>query len=126
MLVIMDEPVYLPRPPRLVLSSPQKEPAQQKLPWAHKYTEEVANRVCDEVAGGRTLQRIALEEEWAPSIRTLQYWMNEHADFKEAYKFAVQLRADGMAQQILDVAYDATWDPENKRIIIDAHKLIDH
>ena len=105
----------------VILHSPRGDPAPYKLPWRHVYTEEVADRICDEVAAGRTLERIAIEEVWAPSLRQMHYWMNEHADFQSAYEFARRLRAEKLAEETLDVAYSPVLDPEDKKIIIAAH-----
>jgi hypothetical protein len=93
-----------PPPPPLVLSTPRKEPAPYKLPWVGKYTEEIANRICDEVAAGRTLERIAIEETWAPSARQIRFWMMEFKDFEDAYEMAVQIRADAYAFETIELA----------------------
>jgi hypothetical protein len=86
------------------LTLPRKEVARYKLPWASKYTEDAANKICDEVAGGRTLDRVCLEEVWAPSPRQARYWMQEHADFERAYEIAVQIRADTFAFETVELA----------------------
>ena len=99
-----DDVVVSKPPPPLVLSTPRKEPAPYKLPWAAKYTEEIGRRVCDEVAGGRTLERIAIEETWAPSVSQLYQWLNEYEEFDDAYEMAVKIRADAYAFETIELA----------------------
>jgi hypothetical protein len=88
----------------LVLSSPRKAPARYKLPWVNTFTDEVADRLCNEVAGGRTLERISIEEPWAPSVRKIHEWMTERPDFRAAYEMARIIRADLAVQEIINIA----------------------
>jgi hypothetical protein len=119
-----DPPATLPPPARLVYHTPRRDPAPYKVPWRSKYTPDVAERICDEVASGRTLERIAIEEPWAPSERQMRYWLNEHADFAAGYQAAVHMRAEKLAQNVLDVADDLTIDPEDRKIMITARQWL--
>ena len=119
-----DVPAKVSSPPPLVMRSPRREPAPYKLPWRTKYNEFVAERICEEIASGRTIERISIEEPWAPSARQIHLWMVEHQSFSQAYQFARELRAEKLAEDILDVAYDLTLDPDDKRIIISAHQWL--
>jgi hypothetical protein len=113
----------MPTPP-LVYRTPRKEPCEYKLPWRATYSPFVAERICDEVASGRTLDRIAIEEPWAPSARQMRYWLNEHPDFKATYHDAMHMRAEKAAQEILEVADDLTVDPEDRKIMIAARQWL--
>ncbi len=95
------------QPPRLVLSTPRKDPAPYKLPWANAYTEEIANRICDEIANGRILNRICIEEPWAPSMTAARMWMMDYPEFEQAYKLAVHIRADTFAFETVELADNA-------------------
>jgi hypothetical protein len=109
--------------PSIILQSPRRDPAPYKVPWRATFSDFAAERICEEVAGGRTLERIAIEECWAPSARQIHYWMEEHPDFRAAYQFARHLRAEKLAEDIIDVAY-STLPPDDKRIIIAAHQWL--
>jgi hypothetical protein len=111
-------------PALFTVHSERRAPAPYKLPWVGRYTVEVAERVCDEVASGRTLERIAIEEIWAPSHRQLYYWLVENPEFKEAYEIARDLRAEKLANDILPVAYDRSLDPDERKVIIHAHQWL--
>jgi hypothetical protein len=115
----------MPAPP-VVLASPRKDPCPpwRKVPWRATYTPRVAERICEEVASGRSLERIGLEEPWAPSASKASQWMRDHPEFKEAYQVARALRAEKFAEDIIDVAYSPMLDPEDKRIIIAAHQWL--
>ena len=78
---------YLSRmPPHpVVLATPRRTPAPYKVPWRTTFTKHTAARICEEVALGRTLERIAIEEPWAPSLALIQRWVRDYVDFKEDY-----------------------------------------
>lgn len=110
--------------PIIVYSTPRRAPAAYKLPWRAVYTPSVGERICDEVAGGRVLEQIAIEEPWAPSIRTIDKWRHEHPEFNAKYQAAVHLRAEKMAQEILEVADDLQIDPEDRKVMIAARQWL--
>lgn len=107
-----------------VYRTPRREPCTYKVPWRATYTPDVGDRICDEVASGRTLDRIAIEEPWAPSARQMRYWLNEHPDFKSHYHAAIHMRAEKLAQETLDVADDLTVDPEDRKLMIHARQWL--
>jgi hypothetical protein len=80
----------------------QRPPA--KLPWAESFTPAVGERICDEIAAGRTLARICIEEPWAPGLRTAHLWQQDHPEFRDAYAEARRIRADAMAQELVELS----------------------
>ena len=104
-------------------STPRKDPAAFKLPWANHYTEEIADRICEEIAGGRILSRISIEEPWCPTLSMLSYWMGQKPEFRQAYEMALQLRAETMAHEIVEIA-DNSLDHEQSKLMISARQWL--
>ena len=105
----------------LILHSPRKEPAAYKLPWCRRYSETVADRICEEVINGRVLNRICIEEPWAPHSLTVHMWLKEHPEFREAYDIARRIRADQAAQEIINLADTAIDGVNTESIKIQIH-----
>jgi hypothetical protein len=84
--------------------SQQKPAAAEKLPWANVYSPEFADRICEEVANGHTLGRIAAEEPWAPSVRVAHLWMKDYPEFLHGYHEARRVRAEEAAQEMIMLA----------------------
>lgn len=105
------------------LATPRKPPAPYKLPWANVYHEEFVELFCREIARGRVLLRICIEEAWAPSEGTVYNWLRKYVEFREAYDCACQIRAEDMANDILELA-DNSVDHEKTRQQIDARKWL--
>ena len=60
--------------PRAQVYALPKEPRREgKLPWSNDYSDDVALRIAEEVANGRSLKEICETEPWAPSPFCLQY-----------------------------------------------------
>lgn len=82
------------------------------------YTLEIAQKVCMEVADGRSLRSIA-KDEGMPAKRTIFKWLAAHEEFRALYAIAKEESADVHAEDILDIADDGSndWmaknDPEN-------------
>ena len=67
------------------------------------YTKELASRICEEIALGRTGTAVS-REEWAPARSTVRNWANENPDFKAALREARLEGAHGLAEQCVDIA----------------------
>ena len=83
-----------------------------------EYTAEMGIRICDEIAGGKSVRSIC-EEDWAPGRRTIFVWLREQPEFKALYDIAVNERCEAYAEEIVAISDDGTndWmatnDPEN-------------
>lgn len=69
-----------------------------------KYTPELADRICEELATGRALTRICKEEDWCPDEATVFRWLARYPEFREKYAEARQLGAERRAVEILAIA----------------------
>ena len=85
---------------------------------ADEYTQEIAERICAEMIDGKSLTTIC-KMAGMPSRRTVMYWLNRHQEFRELYDRACIERAESYAEEIVEIADNATndWmennDPDN-------------
>lgn len=82
------------------------------------YEPEKGDYICAELANGRSLRSIC-EEEGMPHRNAVFRWIRKYPAFAEQYVIAKQESADCLADEMLDIADDATndWmernDPQN-------------
>jgi hypothetical protein len=80
------------------------------------YTQQIAERICLELADGCSLRSICAEE-WAPETRTVLRWLYANEEFRLQYARAREQQAEMMADELLDIADDGTndWMERQKR-----------
>ena len=71
----------------------------------HIFSPAVGNLVCERIAAGATLNQIA-SEPGMPSRSTISRWRTDRPEFKRQYDIAVQLRADGLLEETIDIIDD--------------------
>jgi hypothetical protein len=82
------------------------------------FTPEIADRICAQLADGKSLRSICLAEEM-PDKSTVFRWLRTHDSFRDQYARAKEESADALADEMLDIADDGAndWmqnnDPEN-------------
>lgn len=89
-----------------------------------EFSQEVAARICDEVANGSNLNRICAREDF-PSRTTVYVWFQQHPSFADNYARSRETRGDGRFDKIDDVVDDmraGTIDSNTARVQIDAIK----
>jgi len=72
------------------------------------YTVERADLICRLLAEGRSLRQV--ERMQGMPARSIIRWLEERDDFRELYASACQRRAWGIADEILDIADNASED----------------
>ena len=90
------------------------------------YTQELAIRLCSEIALGRSLRKVCLED-WSPCMSTIFRWLLTNKEFKEQYAIASQQKADAHADEIQDLADDVELDQmaiAKAKLQIDTRKWI--
>ena len=89
------------------------------------YTDELVDRICEEIASGRSLNRICKTESWAPDKSTFYRWMYKHESIRDKYARAKNACQEFAAEDILEIANDATPETYNvARLKVDAHKWV--
>lgn len=82
------------------------------------YTQELADRLCEQLAHGRSLRSVCKADDM-PDAATVFRWLRTNDQFCEQYTRAKAEAADAMVDEMLDIADDAVndWmaanDPEN-------------
>ncbi len=61
--------------------------------------------MCERIASGETLNEIA-SEPGMPSRSTIDRWRTDRPEFKRQYDIAVQLRADGLLEETIEIIDD--------------------
>lgn len=68
-----------------------------------EYTAELASHICAELAGGKSLVRICADPNM-PGRRTVFDWLGKHEAFEKLYATAKEECADGLVDEMLDIA----------------------
>jgi hypothetical protein len=71
----------------------------------HIFSPAVGNLVCERIANGESLLKISSEPAM-PSRSTMHRWCRDNREFREEYQIAVQLRADGLLEETIDIIDD--------------------
>ena len=86
-----------------------EDPTTNKIGRPSTYTQEIADRICEQLAMGESL-RTACKGDDMPSVATVFNWFRTYPEFLEQYARAKQESADAMAEEILDIADDGSND----------------
>lgn len=75
------------------------------------YSQEIADKICEEIATSSKSLRTICNEDGMPSVGTLLKWMRENTNnFLTQYTRAKEEQADFMAEEMLDIADDGSND----------------
>ena len=89
------------------------------------YTEELEERMLEEIASGRSVISMCREEKWTPNADTWYRWMYKINGLSDRYTRAKSISSEFHADQILSIADEA--DNQNfqvARLQIDARKWV--
>ena len=89
-----------------------------------KYSETLAERICDGVTQGKSLRTIA-ESKDMPAVSNIFTWMAKHPTFQDRYVRARDTRAHARFErmdQVIQEARDGKIDPHVARLEIDTLK----
>lgn len=73
------------------------------------YTAELAERICEGIAGGESLRQVCTQE-GMPEERTVYRWLWKQPEFCQNYARAREYRADYLAEEALAIADDDSKD----------------
>jgi hypothetical protein len=86
------------------------------------YTDEMADAICERLCDGESLRSIC-RDETMPHIATILRMIDRHEHFREQYTRALAVRAETMAEEILEIADNGTNDTYEDG---DGNKRTDH
>ena len=80
------------------------------------FSDEIAERICAEIAEGRSLRSVCLED-WAPNQRTVFRWLadDDREAFRQQYARAREAQADAIFDEIIDISDDGSNDWMERR-----------
>lgn len=93
---------------------------KKKVGRPSKYSEAIANDICEEIANGRSLRSVCSSHSM-PTTSMVYRWLNEHPEFREQYAHARERQADYFADQVHEIA-SCEEDVARARLRIDAIK----
>lgn len=73
------------------------------------YSAELADEICERMSGGESLRTICNADEM-PNRATVFRWLAKHEEFATIYARACEVRAEVLADEILDIADDGSND----------------
>jgi hypothetical protein len=86
------------------------------------YDEEIADRICELLAGGRSLLSICQSDEAFPPDSTVRQWaIDDREGFAAKYARSRELGLLHRADEIVEIA-DSEPDPNKARVRVDARK----
>lgn len=80
-----------------------KQPAKRKPGRPSSYTQEIADEICERIAGGETLSSVCRDERM-PMRRTIYDWIVSNETFSAHIARARELGADAIADDTLRIA----------------------
>lgn len=75
-----------------------------------KYSDKLAARICERLAEGRSLREICGSDDMPPESTVRQWVVDDREGFSAQYARAREAQADLMAEEILDIADNASND----------------
>ena len=72
------------------------------------YTDELADKMLEEIASGRSVIGMCREEEWTPNADTWYRWLYKIEGLSDRYTRAKAFQSEREADIILDIADNAT------------------
>lgn len=87
-----------------------------------KYSDKLADEICERISTGESLREIC-REKGKPSLSTVFRWLAENTTFREQYAHARAEQAEAYADEICSIA-DTEEDPQRARVRIDARKWV--
>lgn len=79
---------------------------KRKIGRPSKYSDELAEKICEKIANGRSLRSICAED-GMPTTSTVCKWLIENKEFSEQYARAREKQADYFAEEIIEIADSA-------------------
>lgn len=88
------------------------------------YTKDMADKICEKIANGRSLRSICAED-GMPPMKTIYRWLEANEEFRHQYARARDKQADYFAEEIIEIADSAEAESaavSKAKLQIDARK----
>ena len=88
------------------------------------YTKDMADKICEKIANGRSLRSICAEA-GMPPMKTIYRWLEANEEFRHQYARARDKQADYFAEEIIEIADSAEAESaavSKAKLQIDARK----
>jgi hypothetical protein len=82
---------------------------QHKRGRPSHYSAEIADTICDRLAGGESLRAICADA-GMPDRATVSRWLARYEEFRNLYGFARECQAECLVDEILKIARDSSRD----------------
>ena len=82
---------------------------QHKRGRPSHYSAEIADTICDRLAGGESLRAICADA-GMPDRATVSRWLARYEEFRGLYGFARECQAECLVDEILEIARDSSRD----------------
>jgi hypothetical protein len=92
---------------------PPREKSKPNIGRPSSYSDELAARICAELACGKSLRTVC-KPEGMPSLETIFRWLREKPEFRDQYAHAKNESADALVEEMLDIADDASGDHDDE------------
>lgn len=80
-----------------------KRPPRENEGRPTKYSPELADRICEQMALGKSLKSICKAEDM-PALSSVFKWLKEHSEFSDKYAVACEERSEAMLEDILEIS----------------------
>lgn len=87
------------------------------------YTPDMGERICALIAQGKSKRQIEGMEGF-PARETIDVWVLRHEDFAGQYARACEARAEGFAEELVEIADRADLPADQKRVMVDTRKWV--
>lgn len=88
------------------------------------YSQELADRLCEQLADGKSLRTICKSEDM-PGKTTVLRWLRDNEDFRGQYARARDEQADSIADEMIDIADGGDGgDVQRDRLRVDTRKWV--
>lgn len=97
---------------------------KRKLGRPTDYTKDMADKICEKIANGRSLRSICAED-GVPPMKTIYRWLEANEEFRHQYARAREKQADYFAEEIIEIADSAEAESaavSKAKLQIDARK----
>ena len=79
------------------------------------YSAEIADTICNRLAGGESLRAICADA-GMPNRATISRWLARYEEFRDLYGCAREWQAECLVDKILEIARDSSGDYVEKRL----------